>query len=146
MRVSEFDKGVWAKNKNGLPSDPTSRFCAVCPRTSSMAIYFTRERNDSDATTKCFELLQSLIEILSISLAKILAFEKYARGRGIFLKLFKSNDQNKCDENISNHLKKELPIPFFKESAAGYASWKTKKNSSMGLYEKHSLFCSGSPT
>lgn len=23
--------------------------------------------------------------------------------------------------------KKELPIPFFKESAAGYASWKTKK-------------------
>jgi len=29
--------------------------------------------------------------------------------------------------------KKELPIPFFKESAAGYASWKTKKNSSMGL-------------
>jgi len=53
-----------------------------------MAIYFTRERNDSDATTKCFELLQSLIEILSISLAKILAFEKYARGRGIFLKLF----------------------------------------------------------
>jgi hypothetical protein len=66
-----------------------------------MAIYFTRERNDSDATTKCFELLQSLIEILSISLAKILAFEKYAREWGIFLKLFKYIDQNKCNENIS---------------------------------------------
>jgi hypothetical protein len=44
-----------------------------------------------------------------------------------------------------HHPKKELPIPFFKESAAGYASWKTKKNSSMGLYEKHSLFGTVSP-
>jgi hypothetical protein len=54
------------KNENGPKTKTACRvirqavFALYVLLTTSMASYFTRERNDSDATTNCcFELLQS---------------------------------------------------------------------------------------